>query len=81
MKFGNTLGLNRRIALLSLASGMVALYLALWKLGYMGPLVCAGDNSAAGQTSPYVWKAVSGSSKSGPDALIPRRIRVQKFGR
>ena len=35
---------RRAIALISLASCMVALYLALWKLGYMGRLSCAGGS-------------------------------------
>jgi uncharacterized membrane protein len=36
--------LRRAIALISLASCMVALYLALWKMGYMGRLSCAGGS-------------------------------------
>ena len=40
---------RRAIALISLASGMVALYLALWKMGFMGPLACG-----AGQGCEYV---------------------------
>lgn len=49
--------LRRWIALLSLASGMVALYLALWKAGYMGQLQCgAGANGCEYvQGSRYGW--------------------------
>jgi uncharacterized membrane protein len=47
---------RRIIALISLASGMVALYLALWKMGYMGPLACgAGHGCEYVQGSPYGW--------------------------
>jgi uncharacterized membrane protein len=47
---------RRMIALLSLASGMVALYLALWKMGFMGPLACgAGHGCEYVQGSPYGW--------------------------
>ena len=35
---------RRAIALVSLTSCMVALYLALWKMGYMGKLGCAGGS-------------------------------------
>ena len=35
---------RRAIALISLISCMVALYLALWKMGYMGRLSCAGGS-------------------------------------
>lgn len=33
------------IALTAVISGLVALYLHLWKLGYMGPLVCNAQHS------------------------------------
>jgi uncharacterized membrane protein len=33
------------IALTSVIAGLVALYLHLWKLGYMGPLVCNAQHS------------------------------------
>jgi uncharacterized membrane protein len=47
---------RRLIALLSLASCMVALYLALWKLGYMGRLACgAGHGCEYVQGSRYGW--------------------------
>lgn len=47
---------RRAIALISLASCMVALYLALWKLGVMGPLACgAGHGCEYVQGSPYGW--------------------------
>lgn len=47
---------RRLIALFSLASCMVALYLALWKMGYMGPLVCgAGHGCEYVQGSKYGW--------------------------
>lgn len=35
---------RRAIALISLVSCMVALYLALWKMGYMGRLSCSGGS-------------------------------------
>ena len=49
--------LRRWIAVLSLASGLVALYLALWKAGYMGQLQCgAGANGCEYvQGSRYGW--------------------------
>ncbi|MCC7052469.1 MAG: vitamin K epoxide reductase family protein [Gemmatimonadaceae bacterium] len=47
---------RRAIALLSLASCMVALYLALWKMGYMGRLVCGtGHGCEIVQGSKYGW--------------------------
>ncbi|HYW51070.1 MAG TPA: vitamin K epoxide reductase family protein [Gemmatimonadaceae bacterium] len=49
---------RRAIALISLASCMVALYLALWKMGYMGRLSCgaAGDGGCEYvQGSRYGW--------------------------
>ena len=47
---------RRIIALLSLASCMVALYLALWKMGFMGPLACgAGHGCEYVQGSRYGW--------------------------
>jgi uncharacterized membrane protein len=48
---------RRAIALISLVSGMVALYLALWKMGYMGRLGCVGDSHGCEyvQGSPYGW--------------------------
>ncbi len=48
---------RRLIALISLASCMVALYLALWKMGYMGRLGCVGDSHGCEyvQGSRYGW--------------------------
>jgi len=47
---------RRAIALISLASCMVALYLALWKMGFMGPLACgAGRGCEYVQGSQYGW--------------------------
>jgi uncharacterized membrane protein len=47
---------RRAIALISLASCMVALYLALWKMGFMGPLACgAGHGCEYVQGSKYGW--------------------------
>jgi uncharacterized membrane protein len=48
---------RRAIALISLASCMVALYLALWKLGYMGALGCTGSGRGCEyvQGSRYGW--------------------------
>ncbi len=48
---------RRAIALISLASCMVALYLALWKMGYMGRLSCAGGSHGCEyvQGSRYGW--------------------------
>lgn len=48
---------RRAIALVSLVSCMVALYLALWKLGYMGKLGCTGDGLGCEyvQGSRYGW--------------------------
>ena len=48
---------RRAIALISLASCMVALYLALWKMGYMGRLGCAGGSHGCEyvQGSRYGW--------------------------
>ena len=47
---------RRAIALISLASCMVALYLALWKMGFMGPLACgAGHGCEYVQGSQYGW--------------------------
>ena len=44
------------IALTSLVSGIVALYLHLWKLGLTGSLACGGGNGCAYvQGSPYGW--------------------------
>lgn len=44
------------IALASLVSGLVALYLHLWKLGLTGSLACSGSNGCAYvQGSPYGW--------------------------
>lgn len=44
------------IALTSLVSGIVALYLHLWKLGLTGSLACSGSNGCAYvQGSPYGW--------------------------
>lgn len=44
------------IALASLVSGIVALYLHLWKLGLTGSLSCSGSNGCAYvQGSPYGW--------------------------
>ncbi len=47
---------RRAIALISLASCMVALYLALWKMGYMGALGCgAGRGCEYVQGSRWGW--------------------------
>jgi uncharacterized membrane protein len=47
---------RRAIALISLASCMVALYLALWKMGYMGQLGCGtGRGCEYVQGSRYGW--------------------------
>lgn len=44
------------IAFTSLVSGIVALYLHLWKLGLTGSLACSGKNGCAYvQGSPYGW--------------------------
>lgn len=44
------------IALSSLASGLVALYLHLWKLGLAGSLACGGEGGCAYvQGSQYSW--------------------------
>lgn len=44
------------IALASLISGLVALYLHLWKLGLTGSLSCSGSGGCAYvQGSPYGW--------------------------
>ena len=44
------------IALSSLASGLVALYLHLWKLGLAGSLSCGGEGGCAYvQGSKYSW--------------------------
>lgn len=48
---------RRAIALVSLASCMVALYLALWKMGFMGRLSCgiSGRGCEYVQGSRYGW--------------------------
>lgn len=48
---------RRWIALLSLVSGLVALYLALWKAGFMGRIVCGGAANGCEyvQGSRYGW--------------------------
>jgi uncharacterized membrane protein len=48
---------RRAIALISLISCMVALYLALWKMGYMGKLGCTGGSGGCEyvQGSRYGW--------------------------
>ena len=48
---------RRAIALISLVSCMVAVYLALWKMGYMGRLGCAGGSRGCEyvQGSRYGW--------------------------
>lgn len=48
---------RRAIALVSLASCMVALYLALWKMGFMGELGCSvgGGGCEYVQGSRYAW--------------------------
>ena len=56
---------RRAIALISLASGMVALYLALWKMGFMGPLACG-----AGQGCEYVQGSRYGAFLGVDVALI-----------
>jgi uncharacterized membrane protein len=44
------------MALISLASGLVALYLHLWKLGLTGALTCSGSGGCAYiQGSRYGW--------------------------
>jgi uncharacterized membrane protein len=45
------------IALASLVSGLVALYLHLWKLGFMGTLACGADGGGCAyvQGSRYGW--------------------------
>jgi uncharacterized membrane protein len=44
------------IAVTALISGVVALYLHLWKLGLTGPLACGGTNAcAAVQFSPWSY--------------------------
>jgi uncharacterized membrane protein len=45
---------RRAIALISLASCMVALYLALWKMGYMGALGC-GDGRGCEYVQGSRW--------------------------
>lgn len=52
-----TMTYRRGIALVSLASCMVALYLALWKMGYMGRLSCGGSSGGCEyvQGSRYGW--------------------------
>jgi uncharacterized membrane protein len=48
--------LRRVIAIASLISGFVALYLHLWKLGLTGPLSCGGGGGCAlVQGSKYSW--------------------------
>lgn len=46
---------RRAIALVSLISCMVALYLALWKMGYMGVLGCIGDGNACEYVQASRW--------------------------
>jgi uncharacterized membrane protein len=47
---------RRLISVLSLISGLVALYLHLWKLGKAGALACGGSFGCAYvQTSVYGW--------------------------
>lgn len=48
---------RRAIAIISLISCMVALYLALWKMGYMGKLGCTGGSRGCEyvQGSRYGW--------------------------
>jgi uncharacterized membrane protein len=47
---------RRVIAIASLISGFVALYLHLWKLGLVGSLVCGGSHGCElVQGSPYGW--------------------------
>ena len=51
-------GLTQRhwIALTALASGIVAFYLHLWKLGLTGPLVCTGNHGCEiAQVSQWGW--------------------------
>lgn len=48
--------LRQAIAVTALVSGLVALYLHLWKLGKMGPLSCgAGHGCEVVQLSSYGW--------------------------
>lgn len=46
---------RRAIALISLVSCMVALYLALWKMGYMGRLSCAGGSHGCEYVQGSRW--------------------------
>lgn len=57
---------RRAIALISLISCMVALYLALWKMGYMGRLSCAGGSHGC----EYVQGSRYGSFLAVDVALI-----------
>ncbi|MES2305525.1 MAG: vitamin K epoxide reductase family protein [Gemmatimonadota bacterium] len=44
------------IAVTALISGLVALYLHLWKLGLTGPLVCSANHGCEiAQMSPWGW--------------------------
>ncbi|MCU0625742.1 MAG: vitamin K epoxide reductase family protein [Gemmatimonadaceae bacterium] len=52
------MSLRRWIALLSLVSGLVAVYLALWKAGFTGSLACGASGSGGCeyvQGSRYGW--------------------------
>lgn len=53
---GSSLTPRHWIALTALGSGIVATYLHLWKMGYTGPLVCAGGHGCEiAQFSSYGW--------------------------
>lgn len=44
------------IALLALVAALVALYLHLWKAGFMGPLTCTGNQGCQiAMMSPWGW--------------------------
>src|SRR5687767_1897429 len=48
--------LRQLIAVTALVSGLVALYLHLWKLGLMGPLACGGNHGCeVVQFSAWSW--------------------------
>jgi uncharacterized membrane protein len=52
----NPLRYRMAIALLALVAALVALYLYLWKAGYMGPLSCTGNQGCqVAMMSPWGW--------------------------
>jgi uncharacterized membrane protein len=78
---------RRAIAVVSLISCMVALYLALWKMGYMGQLGCTGSGNGCEyvQGSRYGWigtvgyaaivaVALAGTSEALEDAAWPTQL-------